>query len=52
MDEKKVNELAQKLYQLVDPWDSDYQTVDDFVINIQDDPLKVIEYLVNLLEEA
>ena len=55
MDEKRyerIQKVAQKLYDLIDPWDCDYATVDDFVIDIGDDPLSVIEYLADRLEEA
>ena len=52
MDEKKIEELAERLVELIDPWDREYATVEDLVNDIKNDPLSVIEYLADRLEEA
>jgi hypothetical protein len=44
--------LAERLFNLVDPWERDYETVDDIANDIKNDPETVIEYLMDLLEEA
>lgn len=48
----RINELAQRLYDLIDPWDCDYATIDDFIIDLQDDPLAIIEYLLDRVDHA
>ena len=52
MDNIQVQKLAERLYNYVDPWDRDYETVDDIANDIKQDPLTVIEYLMDLLENA
>lgn len=52
MDNIQVQKLAERLYNYVDPWDRDYETVDDIANDIKQDPLIVIEYLMDLLENA
>ncbi len=52
MDNIQVQELAERLYNYVDPWDRDYETVDDIANDIKQDPLTVIKYLMDLLENA
>ena len=47
----KYDELAQRLYDLIDPWDCDYATKDDFIIDLQDDPIAIIEYLLDRLDD-
>ena len=49
-DEIKIQKLAERIYNYVDPWDLDYETVDDIVKDIKDDPDAVIEYLMDILE--
>ena len=49
-DKVKIMDLANKLYNLIDPWERDYETVDDLANDIENDPLLVIEYLIDLLE--
>lgn len=44
--------LAERIYNYVDPWERDYETVDDIVNDIKNDPETVIEYLIDLLNEA
>lgn len=44
--------LAQRLFNYVDPWDRDYQSAADIADDIKADPLTVIEYLMDLLENA
>jgi len=49
-DNIKIQQLADRLYNFVDPWDRDYETVDDIANDIKTDPETVIEYLLDLLE--
>jgi len=49
-DNVKIQQLAQRLFDFVDPWDRDYETVDDIAEDIRKDPEAVIEYLLDLLE--
>ena len=47
-----IQELAERLFKLIDPWDRDYNSADDIASDIKDNPDVVIEYLIELLEEA
>lgn len=49
---KSVEGLAQRLCDLIDPWDCEYRTIDDFIIDLQDDPLGIIEYLLDKIQEG
>ena len=49
-DKVKIMDLANRLYNFVDPWDRDYETVDDIARDMENDPDLVIEYLLDLLE--
>lgn len=49
-DNVKIQQLAQRLFDFVDPWDRDYETVDDIANDMKQDPETVIEYLLDLLE--
>ena len=49
-DNIKIQQLAERIYNYVDPWDRDYETVDDIANDIKNDPEAVIEYLMDLLE--
>jgi uncharacterized protein YeeX (DUF496 family) len=49
-DNVKIQQLAQRLFDFVDPWDRDYETVDDIANDMKQDPEAVIEYLLDLLE--
>lgn len=50
-DKNVMNQqVAQRIYNYVAPWDRDYETVDDIVNDIKNDPTLVIEYLMDLLE--
>ena len=44
--------LAERLFNYVDPWDRDHESVDDIANDIKNDPEAVIEYLMDLLEEV
>ena len=52
MDNIDVQKLAERIYNYVDPWDRDYETVDDIANDIKQDPLTVIEYLMDLLDNV
>ena len=43
-------ELAERLYDLVDPWDRDDATQDDFVRELENDPLAIISDLLDRLD--
>ena len=47
-----IQTLAERLFNYIDPWDRDYNTVDDIAKDIKDDPDVVIEYLIDLLIES
>jgi len=49
-DKVRIYDLANKLYNLIAPWDRDYETVDDIANDIENDPDLIIEYLLDLLE--
>ena len=49
-DNIKIQQLAQRLYNYIDPWDRDYETVDDIANDIKSDPEAVIEYMMDILE--
>jgi hypothetical protein len=49
-DNIKIQQLAQRLFNFVDPWDRDYETVDDIANDMKQEPETVIEYLLDLLE--
>ena len=51
-DKIKIQQLAERLYNYVDPWDRDYNTVDDIAKDIKEDPDLIIEYLLDLLENV
>ena len=51
-DNIKIQQLAERLYNYVDPWDRDYNTVDDIAKDIKEDPDLIIEYLLDLLENV
>lgn len=48
-----INELATRIYDL-DPYDAHDTdtTVDDIISQIDGDPLPIINYLLNIVEEA
>jgi len=50
MDNIKAQKLAERIFNYVDPWDRDYETVDDIANDIKQDPLTVMEYLMDLLD--
>lgn len=47
-----TQKLAKRIYNFVDPWDRDYQSAADIADDIKADSLTVIEYLMDLLENA
>lgn len=51
-DNIQIQQLAERIYNYIDPWDRDYETVDDIANDIKNDPDTVIEYLIDLLENA
>ena len=51
LKDAKLSDLSRRLYSLIDSYECDhYMTVDDFRIDLEDDPLSVIEYLVGRIE--
>lgn len=51
-DNIKIQQLAERICNYVDPWNRDYETVDDIANDIKNDPDLIIEYLMDLLAEA
>lgn len=51
MDAYNAQKLAERLYNMIDPWDRDYETVDDLANDIKNDPCAVIEYLIDLVDD-
>lgn len=51
-DNITIQKLAERIYNYVNPWDRDYETVDDIANDIKNDPDLIIEYLMDQLEEA
>lgn len=51
MTEMHRNQLAQRIYDITDPWDRDEATPENIAHDIKTDPLAVIEYLINLVED-
>ena len=50
--EIKRQNLAQRLFDFIPHWDRVYETVDEVVEDIKNDPESIIEYLMDLLEEV
>ena len=50
MDQILLQKVASRIFNYVDPWDRDYETVEDIMHDIENDPLTVVEYLMDLLE--
>jgi hypothetical protein len=48
----KIQKLAERLYNLIDPWDRECESADDIANDIKTDPESVIEYLLDLQEEV
>lgn len=46
----RITEIAERIYELADPWERDYEP-DDIAGQIVNDPLAVIEYLLDRLED-
>jgi hypothetical protein len=44
--------VAERIFNYIAPWDRDYETIDDIANDIENDPEAVIDYLMDLLEEA
>lgn len=45
-----IQELAQRIYNYMAPWDREYKTVDDIAEDIKNDPAAVIQYLMDELQ--
>lgn len=48
--EAHIKELAQRLFDYIAPWDREYNTVDDIADDMENNPVAVIEYLLDQLE--
>lgn len=51
MDKNKVMDLAKRIFELSDPWDIDYATVEEIAEDIENDPLATIDYILGILED-
>lgn len=47
-----IEDLANRLYTITDPWDREYASVQEVANAIEADPLGVIDYLVTWIEEV
>lgn len=50
-EEKKLRELAERIFNLADPWDRDEVTMESIEKAIKEDPEAVIEKLLDTIEE-
>ena len=46
-----ISKLAERLYDLIDPWDRDYKDINEIADDIKTDPETVIAYLLDVIEE-
>lgn len=49
MDEERI---AQKIYNLIPWWDREDGTVEDVLKQLHDNPMDIIEYLLDYIEEV
>ena len=50
MNEKKIKELAERLYNTLAPWDRVDTSIDEQEEVLRNDPLAAIEYLLDIVE--
>lgn len=50
MDEKKIKELAERLYNTLAPWDRIDTSIMEQEEVLRNDPLAAIEYLLDIVE--
>ena len=50
MNEQKIKETAQRLYDFFDPWTFDGETPADIERDIKENPTETINYLLDMLE--
>ena len=48
--EAKIKELAERIYNTLDPWDKAETSVEETEKCLQDDPLAAVEYLLEIVE--
>ena len=46
-----ITELAQRIYDYLDPWERSDYTPEDIKQQIENDPVSTISFLINLLED-
>lgn len=51
MTEMHRLQLAQRIFDLLDPWDRDDATPESIAEDIKKSPLETIEFLINLVED-
>lgn len=49
-DNITIQKLAERIFNYIDPWDRDYETIVDIAEDIKNDPDAIIEYLMDQLE--
>lgn len=50
MDEKKIKELAERLYNTLAPWDRVDTSIKEQEEVLRNDPLAAIEYLIDIVD--
>ena len=50
LDEKKIKELGERIYNTLDPWDKAETSKEETIKCLKDDPLAAIEYLLEIVE--
>ena len=51
MKQEQLMNIANRLYDLADPWERDDMTPNDFAKVVKDDPLAVIGHLLDIIED-
>ena len=50
MDENKIKELAERIYDTLAPWDKFDATLEETIECLKSDPLAAVEYLLDIVE--
>ena len=48
--EAKIKELAERIYNTLDPWDKAETSIEETTECLKDDPLAAVEYLLEIVE--
>lgn len=50
MEERKIKELSERLFNLLDPWDRVDTSIEEQEQILRENPLAAVEYLLDLVE--